>query len=1158
MVNGLVILAKIRYTSLTMAEKYDHRKIEAKWQARWLKEKIFSVTNDATTPYPSFRKKGADLVYVLDMFPYPSGDGLHVGHPEGYTASDIVSRYLRMNGKTVLHPMGWDAFGLPAENAAIKKKTHPRIVTEQNIKNFKRQIQSIGFSYDWDRELNTTDPKYYRWTQWIFLQLFKKGLAYEAELPIWWCPKDKTGLANEEVIDGCCERCGTKVERKMLRQWVLKITEYAERLLSGLDKLDWPESIKALQRNWIGKSEGAEVKFQIPSTKSQTNSKHQIPNHEVWVFTTRPDTLFGATYLVLSPEHPLVDEITTAEHKKKVASYKLKVASKSDLERTALEKEKTGVFTGAYAINPVNHEQIPVWIADYVLMSYGTGAIMAVPAHDERDYEFAKKFDLPIREVVVPYRYYDPNPPRPGKKTVERRNVHAIVTDPETGKILALKWTKHPWTTFPMGGIDGDEDIVKAAEREVREETGYTDLKFEKVLGGQVKAEYFAAHKDENRISFTSAVVFTLRSKKRAKVDAAELAEHEIIWLDPVKMHPDHMIHAELDVWLSRLSKDEPAYTGEGVMMNSRVVLPSSPVPPSPLEVAAGPAGYGHLGNELEPVGYAGPSNGMSSEKFRKEIVSWLETQGKAKSKVNYKLRDWIFSRQRYWGEPIPLTHCESCKQTVESTKHYLHFSDRATWEELLSGEKTVETRALNPEEPERYFGNISAGHATSDSYIKGIFKPTGETTFFRVKKVTKYKSLAELFKDKNVHRHIWPHRTYSTLKELEASREAYGADYAEKIKKNGLITFEVKHVLPGIILVPEKELPLLLPDVEKYEPTGTGESPLASVKDWVNVTCRICGHPAKRETNTMPQWAGSCWYYIRFTDPQNDKAMASDAAMKAWLPVDTYVGGAEHAVLHLLYSRFWHKVLFDVGAIPKEVGDEPFMKLKNQGLILGPDGEKMSKSRGNVINPDDIIEQYGADTLRMYEMFMGPFEDAKPWSTESIIGVRRFLDRVWALQSKVDYDEPARTSASHKYIAAITKGIENFQFNTCVSDLMKWSNEWKSAQSIPSEDFSVFLKLLSPLAPHICEELWQVTNHETLLAQEPWPDYDPDLVKEDTVTIAIQVNGKHRGNVTVPSGADEKSVLEAGKQEPNVKKYLSGEPKKVIFVKDRLINFVV
>jgi len=801
-------------------EKYDHQAIEGKWQKRWEKDQVFRVEQGAKNPQ-----------YVLDMFPYPSADGLHVGHPEGYTATDIYSRFLRMNGQQVLHPMGWDAFGLPAENYAIKMGVHPAEVTTQNIANFKRQIQSLGFSYDWLREVNTTDPKYYKWTQWIFLQLFKRGLAYEKEAPIWWCPKDKTGLANEEVVNGKCDRCGTAVEKKMLKQWMLKITDYADRLLEGLDRVDWPESIKSLQRNWIGKSEGAEIDFSIGDEK-------------VTVFTTRPDTIFGATYLVLAPEHELVKTITTADQKKAIDEYCKKVAAKSDRERLAeADKEKTGVFTGAYAVNPINNEKIPVWIADYVVASYGTGAIMAVPAHDERDFAFAKKFKLPIVKVI--------------------------------------------------------------------------DL---------------------------SSVLKRTESLKNIQVN---------LW------------------------------TGEGQLINS------------------------------------GEYDGLSSAEAGQKVVANLSHLEKAVAKTQYKLRDWVFSRQRYWGEPIPLVHCDDC----------------------------------------------------------------------------------------------------------------------------------------GVVPVPEEQLPLELPKVEKYEPTGTGESPLAGIDEWVNTTCPKCGKPAKRETNTMPQWAGSCWYYLRFCDPNNDQEFASAEALKAWLPVDMYVGGAEHAVLHLMYARFWHKVLFDAGHIPKEVGDEPFQKLKNQGLILGPDGEKMSKSRGNVINPDEIVEKYGADTLRMYEMFMGPFEDAKPWDTNGIIGVRRFLDKVVRVSECIDDSEP--NIRWHKYVQSITSGIQDFRLNTCVSDLMKWINEI-GAENVSRKEFSIFLQTLSPFAPHLAEELWSTHGHETLVSQEVWPTFDPKKVIAETVTIAVQVMGKLRATLTMPSGADQETVEAVAKAESNVQKFLTSEPKKVIFVQDKLINFVV
>ncbi len=1001
-------------------DRYNHQEIEKKWQKRWLDDGVFSAKTPTSPPSGATRhlpSTRGGRAYVLDMFPYPSGDGLHVGHPIGYIATDIYARYLWMKGESVLHPMGWDAFGLPTENAAIKKGVHPREVTAKNIANFKRQIQSLGFSYDWEREINTTDPAYYKWTQWIFLQLFKRGLAYEKEAPIWWCPKDKTGLANEEVINGKCERCGTAVEKKMLKQWMLKITKYADRLLEGLERVDWPEGIKTLQRNWIGKSEGVEISFELVADRAVENT--------VKVFTTRPDTLFGATYLVLSPEHELVAKITTDKQKMAVEKYVKSVAAKSDLERTALEKEKTGVFTGAYAVNPVNKEKIPVWIADYVLASYGTGAIMAVPGHDERDSEFAKKFELPIVPVIGP---------------ASAQECWYFGLDP-----------KH---------LSKDE-----AEK-------YQNRKDGKI--------YF-----ENEGPGTKPV---------AKV-----------------------------------------FDGEGILINS------------------------------------GEFSGMLSAEARKKITAKF-----GKPKVQYKLRDWVFSRQRYWGEPIPLVHCEHCKEVVESTPHYLNFISENTWMNLLDGKKTIETRALNPEEPDRYFGNIKSDHAKTESYIKGIFKPTGATAYFRVKSVKIYKSLSELFADKKALAAVAPDHKIKNVKELKAAYEALAPGYVDKIAKNGLIAFEVKYVQPGIILLKDHELPLELPNVEKYEPTGTGESPLAAIDEWVNVTCRVCGHPAKRETNTMPQWAGSCWYYLRFTDPDNDKEFASAKAMKEWLPVSMYVGGAEHAVLHLLYARFWHKVLFDIGAIPKEVGDEPFAKLKNQGLILGPDGEKMSKSRGNVINPDDIIEQYGADTLRMYEMFMGPFEDAKPWDTNGIVGVRRFLERVHKLVSSLavsKLEDKQSSTQIHRTVQKVTEGITSFRCNTVVSDLMIFFNgvdsqpDWRpklnahgefEGTSYDREAMEKFLKLLSPLAPHLTEELWSILGHKTPLSEEAWPKYDPKKVKKETVTIAVQVMGKLRATLSMPTGANQATVESAAKTEPNVAKHLTSKPKKVIFIQDKLINFVI
>ncbi len=799
--------------------KYNPSDIEPRWQLFWHEQQTFTVEEDQNKP----------KYYVLDMFPYPSGAGLHVGHPLGYFASDIIARYKRMQGFNVLHPMGWDAFGLPAEQYAIQTGTHPAKTTAENIKNFKKQITRLGFSYDWSREINTTDKEYYKWTQWLFLQLYKKGLAYEAEVPVNWCPELGTVLANEEVIDGKSERGGHPVFRMPMRQWMLRITDYAESLLEGLDNLDWPEHVKELQRNWIGRSEGANVHFSVISS-----------DKVITVFTTRPDTLFGATYMVLAPEHPLIKTITDDSQRDQIRAYQAESSRKSDLERGELNKEKTGVFTGKYAINPVNNEKIPIWIADYVLMTYGTGAIMAVPGQDQRDWDFAKKYKLPIIRTVEP------------------------------------------------------------------------------------PSEFCGE-----------------------------------------------------------------AYLGDGPAINSKML------------------------------------NGLNVEDAKEKIIHWLENEEKGVKKINYKLRDWLFSRQRYWGEPFPIIH------------------------------------------------------------------------------------------------------------------------------KNG------KH-----FAVDTDQLPVSLPEIEKYEPTGEGKSPLDGIKEWVNIKDVNDNIIAVRETNTMPQWAGSCWYYLRFTDPKNNEEAWNKNKESYWLPVDLYIGGQEHAVLHLLYARFWHHVLHDLGLVSTR---EPFKKLFNQGMILGEDGQKMSKSRGNVINPDEIIEEFGADAFRIYEMFLGPLDKAKPWNKKGLYGAYRFIERLWKLflsfEEKQTTDSPSKetTQLLHQTIKKVTDDIENLRFNTAISQMMIFQNHLSSLDNINEEIFRTFLKLLSPFSPHMCEEINSLWGGKDSIAYDLWPIYNEQLATVDEVEIAVQINGKLRSTLNISKDSEKKNIIDQVKQIEKIIEYLNkGDLIKTIYIPNRLVNFVI
>ena len=956
-------------------KKYDHKKIEKKWQKVWEKNRTFEVKED-----PNKKK-----YYALVEFPYPSGAGLHVGHPRSYTALDIVARKKRMEGYNVLYPMGWDAFGLPTENFAIKTGRPPEEVTAENIKTFTRQLKSLGFSFDWSREVNTTDPEYYKWTQWLFLQFFKHGLAYKKAMPINWCPKDKIGLANEEVVSGCCERCGTPVERRHKEQWMLAITKYADKLLAGLKEVDYAQQIKIQQENWIGRSEGTLVKFTVQGSGAKD---------ELEVFTTRADTLFGATYMAIAPEHELIkrlgDKISNlAEVKKyiKEASYK------SDLERGDLAKDKTGVkLEGINAINPVNKEELPIFVADYVLTGYGTGAVMAVPAHDDRDFAFAKKYHLPIRQVIAPKFVEPANPPRADKPTTRRKNVHVIVRRPSDGKILLLQWFvnltkgRDSLHTFIIGGLEKGENLAEAAAREVREETGYRHLKFVRQLELEVHTEYFAGHKDENRYAEIQIVVFDLLDDEHDEIPAEELKKHAPVWADPDKVEKMVNVVDGPFIWNWYCGGDR-AFTEDGVAVNSDFL------------------------------------NGLNTKEAQEKIAVWLIKNGRGKKQVQYKLRDWVFSRQRYWGEPIPLVHCAKC----------------------------------------------------------------------------------------------------------------------------------------GWVPLPEKDLPLKLPKVKKYEPTDTGESPLSTMEKWVKTKCPQCGSPARRETDTMPNWAGSSWYFLRYTDPHNDKEFASMEKLKYWMPVDWYNGGMEHVVLHLLYSRFWNIFLHDLGLVPFS---EPYKKRTAQGLILAKGGEKMSKSKGNVVNPDEIVQGFGADTLRTYIMFMGPFDQAVEWDTNGLVGVGRFLERVWGLQEKLDkkaVKNKILIAHIHQTIKKVTEDIEAMRFNTAVAKMMELVNEISKEPKLSPAHYSVFLKLLSPFAPHLCEEIWENSDFKGSISLAAWPEYDPTLARDENITLVVQVNGKVRDNLIVPAEITEEQAKKLALQSEAVQKWLEGRvPKKVIYVKGKLVSIVV
>lgn len=981
--------------------QYRPADIEKKWQKIWEEKNVFAASDNTT------KKK----FFALIEFPYPSGAGLHVGHSRPFTAMDVIARKHRMQGENVLYPIGFDAFGLPTENFAIKTGRPPAEVTAENIANFTRQLKAGGFSFDWSRVINTTDPKYYTWTQWIFLQLFKHGLAYKKNQPINWCPKDKIGLANEEVVNGCCERCGTSVEKRNKEQWMLAITKYADTLIEGLKTVDYIPQATRQQENWIGKSEGAKIQFSIVEhslavrnrvTKQPDEHVSRADTKNIEIFTSRPETIYGATFLAISPE--LAKELRTLgwEPSLEVQHYITKTLMTRGVVVMREEEEKTGIDAGIKVLNPLTKKEIPVWITNYVLGDVGTGAIMGVPAHDERDFAFAKKFNLPIKEVIEPlFKKTDgPDAVRPDEPFKKRRNAVAIIKHWSEDKYLCFKWKKTDWRGFVIGGIEENENAEATAAREIIEETGYTSARFVRKLGGTVHAQYYQLVKNENRWAHFEGFLFELTTGDRKEVAQEEKDIQDMHWIS--KNDVENFLSWVEDMKLLwHRALNESAYGGEGILVNSDQF------------------------------------NGLTTTEARKKIVSWLEEHRVGTYEVQFKLRDWVFSRQRYWGEPIPLVFCSSCAKKKE-------------------------------------------------------FQNKGE--------------------------------------ELN----------------------------PGWIPLLENELPLELPEVKKYEPTDTGESPLAAMEDWVKTTCPRCQGAARRETDTMPNWAGSSWYFLRYTDPNNSTAFASPEALQYWTPVDWYNGGMEHTVLHLLYSRFWNQFLFDIGLVPTR---EPYKKRTSHGLILAKGGEKMSKSKGNVVNPDDIIAEYGADALRTYIMFMGPFDQPVEWDTNGLVGVKRFLERVWHLQEKVTrgHEKDEIISTLHRSIKKVSNNIEEMHFNTAVAALMELVNELSKQEKIDELTYQNLLLLLSPFAPHMSEELWEKFGNGKLLSNSTWPSYDPALTLFSQITIAIQVNGKVRDTITVPTETSEEEIKIKALASEKIKNWLQEkEPKKIIYIPRKLLSIVL
>ncbi len=1349
--------------------------LEAKWQRTWEE----AGTYVAKTGDP---KANQDKFYGLVEFPYPSGEGLHVGHPRSYTAIDLVTRKRRMEGKNVLYPMGWDAFGLPTENFAIKHKIRPADATKKNVANFTRQIKSLGFGFDWTREVDTTDPTYYKWTQWQFLQFVKAGLAYKAKSTINWCPRCKIGLANEEAQGGVCERCGNPVEKREKAQWMIKISKYADRLIDDLKTVDYLDKIASQQVNWIGRSEGAEVLFRVPrfekvlvatnnkskiarvkkllgavlpsiqvlspkeagieeievkegsdmkenarikaaayagktdlpiigmdtglyiagekldvatpkrnalegadeSTLSQEEiakrldifyrgiaEKHggsvegywqdfmvlRLPNgtelseenkrqiiltnerkgemdlyfpvrglykvaangkyvvdqtedesvhvelgplaqafasicsEEVRVFTTRPDTLFGVTYVTLAPEHALVQQWLKSgkiKNAEAVRAYIEMVKSKTDMERTAETKDKTGVvLEGVFATNPVNGEQVPVWIADYVLAGYGTGAVMAVPAHDERDFAFAEKHGLSVKQVVAPFiRLSGAYEPRADKETRTRAVVSAIIRRAGTEEYL-LQDMADGRRGFTGGGVEEGETIEEALRREVREETGYTEMKIVASLG-EIWGHGYKPKKDLNCLDPDQVFVVEVTGEPQQMRAEEDLTAHQLVWKPRSEVEGFVNLQHHQLAW--RLYQSgSTCFTEEGVATTASGFL-----------------------------------SGLQTEEAKKAMIAWLEARTTGKAMKTYKLRDWVFSRQRYWGEPIPLVHCEACAKKKQKALLIHGFSGSAEkgWfpsmkAELekqgyevfaptmsMTGGPTVEAwmTLLQPFMDQLGEDDVVVGHSIGARAAVQLLEQSGkkigrlvlvapaigtypvERYEQRLKDEPQRKADFDFLRDfwqkpidwKKVSSLVGSAVVMSSTDDTFIQKPTHalfpagwllqsyeGRGHFQGPEQTELAEHILAHKVTGWIPVPENQLPLTLPEVEIYEPTDTGESPLATIDAWVNTSCPKCGGPATRETDTMPNWAGSSWYFLRYCDPQNDQQFASPEALKYWLPIDLYNGGMEHTTLHLLYSRFWYKFLYDMGYIPGECGSEPYAMRRSHDMILGEGGVKMSKSKGNVVNPDDVVKEYGADVFRLYEMFIGPYDQKAPWDTNGVEGVRRFLDRVWYVfhEAQVTDKEvpPELETLYHQTIKKVTDGIDSLQFNTCVSQLMILANAYQDFGCVPTHQREAFLQVLAPFAPHVTEELWQEEGKTFSIHRGGWPTYDTSKLVGTTFELVIQVNGKVRDKLTVAQDIGEDEAKKLALASEAVQKWLEGkEPKKVVYVKGRLVSVVV